>query len=102
VPPHILISTITQLSALEELYVHDTQLQLQHMEKIFQHCQNITKLSINLIITHKHSAERVEDTSYFHILCPYKNKFSQLTLLKLEVINKVPKCFWLELLQVLG
>ena len=47
-PAELLCETISSMSNLEELLVHDTKIELKHLSQLFKTCPKITRLSISL------------------------------------------------------
>ncbi len=48
-PGDTLCEAIVRMSNLEELFVHDTKINLSHLLQIFQACEKIQKLSFSLV-----------------------------------------------------
>ena len=48
VPQYLLIEATSSMRELEELYIHDTKLDVIHLSQIFKNCPKISKLSMSV------------------------------------------------------
>jgi len=100
-PPEVLLHSIVQMTHLEELCVHDTQISLSHLPEIFKNCPKLVKLTFTL------KEETVnEDELKKNTLTQLKKGFAQLTNLKIFIFspddgNRRSLQSWLNLFQVL-
>ena len=101
----ILIDCISQFTNLEELYIHDTQLNLTFLPYILKKCQLITHLSVNI-------NEETWEQFLFNFNCFHyhdsteawlaiKKGVQELHYLKLYTLNTLIPDVWLLLLQIL-
>ena len=48
IPPGVIVHNVILMKNLQELYILDTQVSLNHLPRVFTNCQKITRLGLSL------------------------------------------------------
>ena len=86
-PAQLITETASKLTQLEEIYLHDTRINLGHLAIIFKSCQRITKLSLSL--TEVLYIDLIENLESLASSTPQElfSNFQRLTYLKVMVVT---------------